>query len=90
MSNPTPTPPAPPGGDGEPATVAAPVAWVRPVGDLRLPARADRRLAWLMGRNNEGSLDESERAELQSLVELSEAMSLVRADALHLLGRGPG
>jgi len=32
---------------------------------------------------------ETERAELESLVELSERLSLVRAEALHLLGRSP-
>jgi hypothetical protein len=43
----------------------------------------------LMDRNNEGSLAEFERAELESLVELSEHISLLRAEALHLLGRQP-
>ena len=42
-----------------------------------------------MDRNNEGLLTESERAELEALVELSERLSLVRAGALHLLGRPP-
>ena len=57
--------------------------------NLRLPPRADQRLRALMDRNNEGMLSETERAELESLVELSERLSLVRAEALHLLGRSP-
>lgn len=42
-----------------------------------------------MDRNTEGFLTESERAELETLVELSEQLSLVRAQALQLLGRKP-
>ena len=71
------------------ATVAAPVEWVESVSDLRLPPRADARLQQLMDSNTEGHLTEAERAELEALVELSEQLSLVRAQALHLLGRTP-
>jgi hypothetical protein len=42
-----------------------------------------------MDRNNEGKLDATEHAELETLVELSESLSLVRAEAIHLLGRKP-
>ena len=42
-----------------------------------------------MDRNNEGLLTGTERADLESLVELSERLSLVRAEAIHLLGRKP-
>ena len=42
-----------------------------------------------MDRNTEGRLTEPERAEMESLVEMSETISLVRAEALHLLGRKP-
>ena len=42
-----------------------------------------------MDRSNEGALSPFELAEMESLVELSETMSLVRAEALHLLGRRP-
>ncbi len=59
------------------------------MGNLRLPPRADERLQPMMDRNNEGLLTASERADLESLVELSERLSLVRAEALHLLGRDP-
>ena len=42
-----------------------------------------------MDRNNEGLLQESEREELESLVELSEQLSLVRGSALQILGKQP-
>jgi len=42
-----------------------------------------------MDRNNEDLLSDTERADLESLVELSERLSLVRAEAIHLLGRKP-
>ena len=71
------------------STIDAPLEWVETVGELRLPPKADRRLQELMDRNNEGLLSEAERADLESLVELSERLSLVRAEALHLLGRKP-
>jgi len=76
---------------GEPvsAVVAAPLHMVEAVAALRFPAVSDRRLQLLMDRNNEGALGPDERDELQSLAELSEAISLVRADALALLGRRP-
>jgi hypothetical protein len=62
---------------------------VETVADLRLPPRADRRLQALMDRNTEGTLTPGEREELESLVELSETIALVRAQALHVLGRKP-
>ena len=71
------------------ATVSAPVEWIEFVSDLRLPPRANERLQQLMHRNTEGRLTESERAEMETLVELSEQLSLVRAQALQLLGRKP-
>jgi hypothetical protein len=70
-------------------TIDAPLKWVETVGDLCLPPKTDERLQELMDRNSEGLLSESERADLESLVELSERLSLVRAEALHLLGRKP-
>ena len=70
-------------------TISAPAEWVATIGELRLPSKADERLQQLMDRNNEGALSPSERDELEALVELSERLSLVRAEALQLLGRGP-
>ena len=71
------------------AVISAPVHMVEAVAALRLPAVSDRRLEILMDRNNDGVLSAEERAELESLAELSEALSLVRAEALQLLGRSP-
>ena len=69
--------------------VQAPAEWVEFVSELRLPPKSDRRLQDLMSRHSDGLLSEAERAELESLVELSERLSLARAQALHLLGRTP-
>jgi hypothetical protein len=69
--------------------ISAPVDWVELVSELKLPAKSDRRLQELMDRDTEGQLGEEERADLESLVQLSETLSLARAEALHLLGRKP-
>ncbi|WP_164100995.1 hypothetical protein [Candidatus Laterigemmans baculatus] len=70
-------------------TVDAPLEWVESITMLRLPEHADKRLQELMDRNNEGQLSDQERADLAALAELSEQLSLVRAEALHLLRRKP-
>jgi hypothetical protein len=49
----------------------------------------DRRLQELMDQNTDGRLSPEGRAELEALVELSERFSLLRAEALQLLGRKP-
>ena len=71
------------------STIAAPVDWVEAVGNLHFPPKADHRLQELMDRNNEGLLHGSEREELEALVELSERLSLLRAEALQILGKQP-
>ncbi len=71
------------------SVIATPADWVKSVGDLRLPSKADRRLQDLMDRNNEGMLNDQERDELEALAELSERLSLVRAEALAILGQQP-
>lgn len=71
------------------STIPAPPEWVESVSRLRLPELSDRRLQLLMDRNNDGQLTESERDELESLVEMSESLALIRAEALRLLGRKP-
>ena len=71
------------------STIAAPIDWIEAVGNLRFPLKADHRLQELMDRNNEGLLQESEREELEALVELSERLSLVRGEALQILGKQP-
>jgi hypothetical protein len=69
--------------------VQAPRELIESVADMRFPAKTDARLTWLMNRNTNGQLSVTEREELESLVELSERMSLVRAEALRVLGRSP-
>jgi hypothetical protein len=71
------------------STIAAPVDWVEAVGNLRFPPKTDYRFQELMDRNNEGLLQEFEREELEALVELSEQISLVRGEALQILGKKP-
>lgn len=71
------------------ATVQAPSAWVESIGDFRLPPQTDRHLQSLMDRNTEGLLQPVEQEELAALAALSEEISLLRAQALQLLGRSP-
>lgn len=56
---------------------------------LRLPDRTIQKLQDLMDSNNEGQLTETERSDLESLVELSERIAILRGKALILLGRKP-
>ena len=74
-------------GDAMSATIAAPLDWVEAGGNLHFPIKADRRLQDLMDRNNDDLLDSVERDELEALVELSEQLSLVRGEALQILGK---
>jgi len=69
--------------------ISAPLHMIEAVAALRFPAASDRRLQILMDRNNSGALGTEDRDELESLTELSEKISLVRAEALALLGREP-
>ncbi|HWG45564.1 MAG TPA: hypothetical protein VN688_22565 [Gemmataceae bacterium] len=69
--------------------IQAPLELVEAIAALRLPSKTDRRLQKLMDRNTNGLLTETEREDLEALVEMSESISLLRAKALHLLGRNP-
>lgn len=69
--------------------IKVPREMLEEVAAMRLPKKSDDRLQHLMDRNNEGRLDSNERAELESLVEMSEAISLMRAKALRCLGKKP-
>lgn len=69
--------------------IPAPTDWIESVSRLNFPVQTDRRMQYLMDRNNEGQLADNEREELESLVEMSESLSVVRAEALRLLGRKP-
>lgn len=70
-------------------TVEAPLEPVEALAALRFPPKTDTRLQGLMDRNTEGRITEAEREELEALVELSERLALLRAQALRLLGRKP-
>ncbi len=69
------------------ATIETPLELVASIADLQFPRKINIHLQTLMDRNTEGRLSESERAELEALVELSETVSLLRAQALRALGR---
>lgn len=71
------------------AVVQAPLDLVESFAGLRFPPKTDARLQALMDRNTDGRLTPGERDELEALVELSETLALLRARALHLLGRRP-
>jgi hypothetical protein len=71
------------------AEIPLPSDFVESLCQLRLPVRTDDRLQALMDRNTEGQLTPEERNELESLVDLSEALSLIGARALSSLGRRP-
>ncbi len=71
------------------SVITAPTEWIESVSNLRFPPKADDRLQHLMERNNEGLLTEGEREEFEALVELSETLSLVRAEAWQILSRSP-
>ena len=74
---------------GMTATIPVPASWIESIGDFRLPAQTDRHLQTLMDRNNAGLLQPSEKDELAALAALSEEISLLRAEALNLLGKRP-
>lgn len=67
--------------------IEAPRDMVEAVAGLRLPPRADRRLQDLMDRNTENELTTAELEELETLVEWSQTIAIVKAQALHTLGR---
>lgn len=69
--------------------IQVPEEWVESVSELKFPESTDHRMQELMDRNNEGSLTEEERSELEALVEISEELSLVRAKAFQFLSRNP-
>lgn len=68
-----------------PAVIEAPVDFMEAVAHLRLPPHEDQHLQELMDANTNGTLTLEEQPQLESLVEWSESLSLLRAQALHLL-----
>lgn len=71
------------------STISASTEWVESVSQLKLPEPTDQRMQELMDRNNDSQLSATERDALESLVESSDTLSLVRTEALRLLGRHP-
>jgi hypothetical protein len=71
------------------ATIPTPVELLESFATMRFPPKTDAHLQRLMDRNTEGHLNAEERDELEALVELSERISLLRAQALRVLGRKP-
>ena len=71
------------------STVEAPLEFVEALAALQFPQKTDALLQDLMDRNTEGSLSQAERGELEALVELNERLTILRAQALRLLGRKP-
>ena len=69
------------------AVISAPKNWVDSVSHLRLPPRSAKRMQDLMDRNTEGALGPLEQEELEALVEWSEEVSLIKAEAMNLLAR---
>jgi hypothetical protein len=67
-------------------TLEAPRGLIESFAGLRFPPKTDARMQWLMSQNTEGKLQPLEREELESLVDLSEELSLLRAQAMQLLG----
>ena len=65
------------------------VSFVNDLTDMRFTPAMNARIHDLMDRNNEGTLSPSERQELESLVDWSEQISLVRAKALQFMGKKP-
>jgi hypothetical protein len=77
------------GGEAMSAVIETPRTMIESLAEMRFPARTDALLQSLMHRNTNGQLTADEREELEALAELSETISLVRAQALRLLGRSP-
>jgi hypothetical protein len=70
------------------AIITTPRQFFEAVSEFRLSQRADARLQHLMDLNNDGQLNASEREELATLAEMSEELSLLRAQARQLLLEG--
>jgi len=72
-----------------PAVIQAPIEMIEAIADLRFPSKTDQLLQSLMDRNTNGKLTRKEKEELEGLVELSQTIALVRAQALQVLGGKP-
>lgn len=66
---------------------APPSQLAEELAQLSFTPRMNERLHLLLDKNSEGKITDVERDELESLVHLSETMSLFKAQALRFLGR---
>jgi hypothetical protein len=73
----------------KPEVIQYPVDFMESLAALHFPAKTDALLQSLMDRNTNGQLTPEQRDELEALAELSESLSLIRAQSLQLLGRKP-
>ena len=71
------------------ADVPVPREFLEAAAALRFPPSIDERLQALMDRNTDGIMTPPERDELEALIQFSQTLSLLRAKALHRLGRRP-
>ena len=71
------------------ATIEAPIQLVQAIAYLRFPPKTDHQMQLLMDANTNGTITPSERCQLESFVELSESLALLRCEALRLLGEQP-
>jgi len=65
------------------------VSFVDGLTNIRFSPAMNTRIQHLMDLNNEGKLSAEDREELESLVDWSEQISLVRAGAFQLMGKKP-
>lgn len=72
------------------AVIPIPRELVEALSEFRFPPQADAHLQRLMDLNNDGRLTPAQREELQGLVEMSERMSLFRAQAMKFLANNAG
>jgi hypothetical protein len=59
------------------------------VADLKIDPETDARLQELMDRNNFGELNGTELGELKRIVAANQQLSILRAQAMLVLGRKP-
>lgn len=67
------------------ATITVPLRLIEALAAIKFPPRTDRRMQVLMDLNNDGALTPEQYDELESLVELNESVSLLKAQAVLLL-----
>ena len=69
--------------------VPTPRTLLEQMADMRFDPATDARLQDLMERNNFGELNATEKQELERYAMLNQRMSIVRGQAMFVLGRKP-